>query len=163
MSSRQKRARSENNPWLASAEVEQLTATSAVYPEVRESVELAGHRLRSLLIEKHVAGEMPANLLCAIAWWHTKSGGRGLSDIALDPGKSNNGNCNAHVSLVLGREYTSPDLYYFQMPSYDKVQCRRVMTTTPIRLPPEVLADDFTDVVDGTPDPGESEWGTADT
>ena len=99
----------------------------------------AGEALRKLLVGKYAAGEMPAADLCRIAYYHTESGGHGLSDLSFPPSQADH-HGSRHVQKMLQRELSKPDLFYVDVPLQDKHAGKRVVHSIPVRLPSETFA-----------------------
>ena len=139
-----KRARVEEaaSSWGSSKSLINISGNTFVPQECAAAVRDAGSKLRKLLIEKFCAGEMPAVELANISYLHTESGGTGLEDLALQPGKSSASNAARHVALVLNKDMYKPDLYYVETPMYNKKLCRRVLEKIPIQLPYEAIEKD---------------------
>jgi len=137
-----KRARLEGNVW---SKLQQTASTgagsAAVFAECQDHAAHAGKELRSYLIKAFAAGRFTAEDVGTISHWHTCAGGVGLQDLAVKPERSS-GHA-AHLELVLSREYRSHDLYYAQVPIYDKYSCKRVWSSIP--LPSEAIARDFSE------------------
>ena len=104
-----------------------------------------GKQLREHLLQKHMTStDMPAVDVCTIAYFATMSGTIGVEDISLDPNSSDlDRHASDHIRLILARDNHDPKLYYVSCPIYNKTAQRRDSMSLPIRLPTEILADDY--------------------
>ena len=162
MATASKRARLANNPFVTQSSTEQVEGSCFVLAEHKERATVAGQRLRELLLTKHVSGQMAADLLCKIAWWHQRSGGCGLDDLALDPDvDSNKRKANRLAETVMMRTYRSPNLYYVSVPCYDKLACKRTAVSIPTKLPHESLWRDFGNAEETSTDDSSQIFGNA--
>jgi hypothetical protein len=104
----------------------------------------AGRELRNLLLDKHMVWQMPAPDVCLIAHLATKSGTIGCEDLALDPSTCDvDKHASAHIRLIVGREHKDPGLYYVNAPIYNKTAGRRDRMSLPLRLPTEILSEEY--------------------
>ena len=81
---------------------------------------------------------MDATFLSELAWHITCAGGTGVEDLGLPP-ESHSG--AKHIKLLLGHEFTDPDLYYVKAPLHDKITSQRIETSIPIHLPSAVFEE----------------------
>ena len=116
-----------NNPW---ADVSSWARDGELQAD-------AGRKLRGHLLGKFTCGELTAQDLCLISFWHTRSGGCGLEDLGLEP--SNIKNASRHVGQILRKDFDMPECYYVEVPTYDKFACRRVKQQVPVKLASETL------------------------
>ena len=123
----------------------------------------AGKRLRMFLLDRFVMGSLPGSDVAELCHWITTAGGTGVSDWALKPEQASR-HGHEHLELHAGKEFPEPDLFYVQVPLFEKRQSRRVSEPIPMMLPstllknyvfrPEVLAKDeanFCKMVQGLP------------
>jgi hypothetical protein len=132
-----KRKRAAENPFRNLSDTAQL-GRGAAPVELASEIEAAGQELRRFLIGRYSSGRLSGDELALIAWWATKAGATGVSDLALDP-RAQNTRRNAHVELVLGREIAAPDTYTIEAPGHDKLSAARCKLEIPVRLVHETL------------------------
>lgn len=161
-----KRARSGLNSWVAAKHTVPAGGSVEVLAELAETVQQAGEKLRNLLLELHVGGNLSAEKLCEIAYWHQASGGCGLEAYSTVRPGGNSGNYSRVVEKNLTRDFRAPGLDFLPVPQHDKAACSRVMTAIPFRLPHVTLAHEFPVVEqqqgeDPGLDPSDSLYGPA--
>ena len=115
-------------------------ASSRHEPEIQESCQVeAGKKLREFLWMSHLSSRtVDATFLCELSWHITSSGGRGVEDLGLPPGSANGAK---HVKLMLGQNFTDPDLYYVKTPLFDKKTAERLETRVPVHLPSRIMLE----------------------
>ena len=135
-----------DNPFASSGSNQPLGHGSPSEEHI-QTYELYAQEFREFLIKRHVSGHLHANDLCKIAYYHERSGGIGLSDLALSPSQADK-NGHAHVQDVLANEYNMPNLYSAEMPTYNKHDARRSTSNIPVRLATDTLSAAYADAGD---------------
>ena len=116
--------------------------STSVFPELQQTVQDYGLQLRHHLFKMHCLGgdKMPSSELVRIADLHTKSGGVGLEDLAMEAGTERN--ANRKVEKAIAKTWQHPQLTYTDVPLHDTQSNIRIQTTTGMRMPSTSLLTD---------------------
>ena len=87
---------------------------------------------------------MSAKKLCHASWYHQKSGGVGLEDLARDPANSSDmdhsGHYNRWVRHILAREHGDASMSLVSAPMHDKKNSCRTEVSIPVAMPSDLLS-----------------------
>ena len=109
--------------------------------ETLELREEYGQLYRRDLLLRFATAKLVAADVCASAWYHTRSGGLGVNDLALDPHQSSNS--SRRVRNALGLDNSKPYRYFIYVPQWNNAKARREILPLEVRLPHEMIARDF--------------------
>ena len=79
--------------------------------------------------------------VCELSWWHTLSGGAGVTDFAMDP-EAHGDNHARKVREALKLEDVKKHLFRAWVPQWDENTETRVIAPLAIKLPHEALVRD---------------------
>ena len=107
-----------------------------------EDLEQAGYVYREDMLDRWTRGALSNIDLCTTAWKHTRSGGRGTPDLGVNPASKGQNHARA-ARRALGLNVVRQTIYFIMLPIWDWDTQSRVVAKFPIRLPHELLAEDF--------------------
>ena len=116
-------------------------------PEELSAKAAAGKELRKMLVGLYLSENMSARKLCHSAWYHQKSGGVGMSDLAKDPASTgdmtHSGHFNEWVKHILAREHGDASFKFVKAPMHDKKGACRTEVSIPVAMPSESMSQHF--------------------
>jgi hypothetical protein len=104
---------------------------------------LYGKTFRHDLINEWSLGKLDSKQLCKTAFFHTRAGGCGLDDLAVDPNMEGDNHARK-VRQVLRVDETHMYTYEMLIPLWSQKHSCRVISKFAVRLPHELIARDFT-------------------
>ena len=98
---------------------------------------------RSFAVQRQV----DAAFVTELCWHIIHSPVDTIGDLAVHP-KQAAKNGSQHLKLVLGKEFVNPELYYVDVPVYDKQLSKRATTKIPLNLPSVIYQEKYASHVD---------------